>query len=106
MSGNLLLIVGSAMALFLAGANTAFIVDLGRELTTWFIFKIVSIDLLMIYVALSLAVGHPDIWRAAIAVIALFLDLLALGWMWLSIVRLQSAGVEGLIPLARLDHED
>jgi hypothetical protein len=102
-TSNPLFLFGAGLALFLVGVNTAFLVNLGSELTRWFTFKILSFDLLLIYVCLSLAMGAPATWRAVIAVIALTTDVFALGWMWSSVARLQREGVMGFIPLGRLN---
>jgi hypothetical protein len=97
-----LLVFGACLALFLVGVNTAFLMNLGNALTRWFTFKILSVDLLMIYVSLSLALGTPATWRALIGICAMLVDIFALGWMWAGISKLKRAGVTGLIPLGKL----
>jgi hypothetical protein len=97
-----LYLFGAGLAVFLVGANCAFLLNLGNRLTRWFTLKVGSVTLLMVYVALSLYVGSPDLWRACIGVAALLLDLVALGWMWYSIESLNRRGYQGLIPLGRI----
>jgi hypothetical protein len=97
-----LLVLGAGLALFLVGVNTAFLVNLGNNLTRWFTFKILAIDLMMIYVCLSLALGQPTTWRALIGVFALITDTFALVWMWSGITQLQRAGIVGMIPLGKI----
>ena len=99
---DLLYVVGSGLAIFLLGANVAFVASLGRLLAPWFIVKLVAINLLMIYMCLSLFLGHPGTARAALGSVALCVDVVALGLMWYSIEKLRKGGVTGLIPIARL----
>jgi len=105
-TSNPLFIFGAGLALFLVGVNTAFLVNLGSELTRWFTFKILSFDLLLIYVCLSLALGAPAVWRGVIAIVALTTDVFSLGWMWSSVARLQREGVTGFIPLGKFNGND
>ena len=103
---TLLYVMGSGLALFLAGANVAFLVNLGRDLTGWFFFKIVAITGVLAYMSLSLYVGNPGPWRASLGVLALLVDLFALGYMWYGIESLKSRGVTGPIPIARIGDSD
>jgi hypothetical protein len=99
---SLLYVMGSGLALFLAGANVAFLFNLGRNLTGWFTLKIVAITGVLAYMALSLYVGQPGVWRASLGVVALMIDLFALGYMWYGIEKLRAEGITGMIPIAKL----
>jgi len=100
---QLLYVMGASVALFLFGANVAFLTQLGKVLTTWFTLKIVAITGIMFYMSLSLYIGDPGPWRASLALVFLLIDVVALGYMWLGIERMRSRGVTGLIPIARLE---
>lgn len=102
---SLVYVIGSGLALFLAGANVAFLVNLGRALTGWFFFKIVAITGVLAYMSLSLYLGNPGFWRGSLGILALMIDLFALGYMWYGIEKLRAAGVTGEIPIARLGGE-
>lgn len=99
---DLLYVVGAALALFLVGANAAFLFNLGSQLTSWFTFKIVAIVMVLAYMSLSLFYGDPGAVRAGLGVAALALDLFALFWMWIGIERMKRQGVTGMIPIARI----
>ena len=102
---TMLYAIGSGLALFLAGANIAFLINLGRDLTGWFTVKICAITLLMAYMSMSLYIGNPGPWRASLGIAALLADAFALFYMWYSIEKLRVAGVTGMIPIARIGDE-
>lgn len=106
MTTNWLLLLGAGLALFLVGVNTSFLLYLGNHLTRWFTFKLLAVDLMLIYITLSLSFGNPATWRAVIGVCALVIDVGALAWMWSSIDKLQKAGVTGFIPLGKIGDDD
>ena len=103
---DLIVLLCSGMALFLFGANCAFLVNLGSRTVGWFKFKIAAITLLLGYVSLSMFMGAPDGWRVAIGFCALLLDIFALVWMWRSIEKMSKSGVVGLVPLVALTDDD
>lgn len=103
---DMIILLCAGMALFLFGANVAFLVNLGSRTVRWFKFKIAAITLLLGYVALSMFYGNPDAWRVSIGFSALLLDIVALVWMWRSIEKMSQSGVVGLVPLVALSDED
>ena len=106
MTHSLGLLLGAAVALFLAGVNVAFLLQLGGTLVGWFKFKILAVTLLIIYIALSFSFGSPDGERRVLGWVGLFMDLIAIGWMWSSIEHAQDSGVTGLVPLIKAQDED
>lgn len=102
---DFLYVVGSGLALFLLGANLAFLWTLGTKLASWFIFKIMAWAFILGYMSLSLFYGDPGVYRASLGFVALFIDVFALSWMWWSIEKLRATGVKGMIPIAKLDGE-
>lgn len=99
MTENFLLLLGAGVALFLAGVNVAFLLQLGGSLVGWFKFKIFAISLLLVYITLSFSYGAPNTDRVVIGWAGLALDLFAVFWMWVSIERAHESGVLGLVPL-------
>lgn len=99
MTTNFALLLGGGIALFLAGVNIAFLLQLGGSLVGWFKFKIFAISLLLIYITLSFTYGQPDTSRVIVGWTGLALDLFAVFWMWVSIERAHESGVLGLVPL-------
>src|SRR3982751_308254 len=95
----------AAIAVFLVGVNAAFLLNLGNTLVLWFKFKIRAISLLLTYAALSFTLGQPDGWRAVIGLLAMLTDLVAVFWMWRSILGMAEDGTVGLVPLVVLKDE-
>lgn len=102
---NLLHIATAGVALFLIGANIAFLAHLGSNLVPWFRFKVAAVTLLLIYVALSASFANPSLWRSGIAVAALLIDVWALWNMWRSITRLAEQGIIGLVPILMMQKD-
>ena len=102
---DLITALGSGIALFLVGANIAFMANLGTRIVVWFRFKVAALTLLLTYVSFSMWVGQPAPWRLGIGMVALILDIFALFWMWHSIESMRQQGVKGLVPLV-MDDDD
>jgi len=98
-------VVIAGLAVFLVGANVAFLAHLGRRFVPWFTVKIVAVTLLLIYVATSVVWGTPDWWRLVIGLVAVIIDIYAIYRMWVSIADAAESGTVGLVPLFR-DHVD
>lgn len=81
-------IATGGLALFLIGANVAFLAHLGYSLLQWFQFKIYATTLLLVYVATSVFFGGVGIDRTALAAIALVIDAIAIWRMWSSILTI------------------
>lgn len=94
-------LAGSCVAIFLLGANMAFVLHLGGKIVNWFRAKILAIIGLLIYVCLSLLLGDPTLNRSVIGLAAMLVDLGALVWMWWSIQNYRARGIVGLVPLIR-----
>jgi hypothetical protein len=101
-------IVIAGLALFLIGANGAFLLHLGSRLVPWFTIKIGAVTLLLAYVAASALWGDPQTLRLLLGFVAVAVDVYALYRMWASITDLSRRGVTGLVPLivSRQDDED
>ena len=87
-------IVTAGLALFLVGANVAFLLHLGESLVSWFNFKIAAATLLLVYVSLSVLVGGPPPWRISIALFALIIDAIAVYRLWANVLLLVGGHVE------------
>jgi hypothetical protein len=101
MTSNFWLLFGSAIALFLAGCNLAFLVTLGGTLVMWFKFKVFAMMLTLTYVCMSFAYGAPTGPRVGVGWAALLVDVLAVFWMWYSVNRARERGDIGLVPIVR-----
>jgi hypothetical protein len=99
------LLLGAGVALFLAGVNLAFLLQLGGKLVGWFKFKIAAVTAILIYVCLSFSYGSPATSRVVVGWFGLALDLGAIFWMWSSIERARENEEIGLVPLIKAQDE-
>jgi hypothetical protein len=99
MTNSPFLLVTSALALLLFGVNLAFLTNLGAKVVPWFRFKIAAVSMMLVYIACSLSLGNPDNWRAGIGLVALVVDVCAVGWMWHSVNHYRERKIVGLVPL-------
>ena len=99
-------IIVAGIALFLIGANGAFLLHLGARLVPWFTFKIVAVTIMLAYVAASAIWGNPQSLRLGLGFIAVVIDVWALFRMWTNITDARLAGRVGLVPLLRPEDED
>lgn len=76
----MLYIALSFFATFLIGVNAALVYRFWPE--SWFIMKAIAVSLLLTYVSFSLLYGDSAAWRAAIAVVAILTDFVAIGGVW------------------------
>lgn len=98
-------VVIAGLAVFLVGANVAFLAHLGSRFVPWFTIKIVAVTLLLVYVATSVVWGSPDWWRLVIGLVAVVVDIYAIYRMWASIADAAEAGLVGPVPLFRQEVE-
>lgn len=93
-------IAAGGLAIFLIGANLAFILHLGENVLSWFQFKLLAVTSLLVYVALSVLIGGPGIGRTTIAAVALLIDTIALYRLWSNVIK----QVHGEIAIMRDDY--
>lgn len=86
-------IAAGGLALFLIGANLAFIMHLGENILSWFQFKILAVTSLLVYVALSLLIGGPGATRTTIAAFALIIDTVALYRLWANVIQMHNGEI-------------
>lgn len=87
-------IAAGGLAIFLIGANLAFILHLGENVLSWFQFKILAVTVLLIYVALSVLIGGPGIGRTTVATFALLVDTVALYRLWANVIKLHNGQIQ------------
>ncbi len=98
--------VGSGLALFLIGVNFAFLLHLGGRLVRWFAIKIAATMFLLVYVCASMAFADPTLFRTLLGIAAMTFDIIAVLWMWHSVVQFAKNGVVGIVPLLRVRASD
>lgn len=94
-------LIVAGLCLFLVGANISFVAHLRSRVVPWFSFKISAVTLLLLYVASSVFLGHPTLWRLVLGFIATTLDTVALYRMWFSIAHMENEKIVGLVPLIK-----
>lgn len=87
-------ISAAGLAVFLIGANLAFMIHLGESIRSWFQFKILAIMMLLIYVVTSLVLDSPGLGNSIFAFIALMIDAVAVYRLWANVMVILSGRVE------------
>lgn len=81
---DLLRVTVSGLAVFLVGANIAFLVHLGPRMVRWFTLKVSAVILLLTYVASSVVWATSATWILALGLAAVTLDVVAVYRMWVA----------------------